>query len=92
MNVKIDEQFGISTDENIFILYEVKTKGKESKDFGAEYESTIGYFGTLPKALEGYLKHSLRKNSNGVKTTIDLLARLEDLNACINNMNKQGKK
>lgn len=69
--------FTIESDEQNYSLVRTIVKGKESKDAGGTYESTIGYYGTLQSAFKGYLKHSLRRNTGAVQTVEDLLKRLE---------------
>ena len=97
MEYKLDKNFSLTTDEHNFTLNKIRVKGEESENAGEEYYSAIGYYGTLEMCLKGYLKHSLRKDSDGVKNVNMLLNKLEEVNKNIemfcsefkeNNMNK----
>ena len=86
MELKFKDGWGIVTDENNFTLNRLVTKGEKSEDAGGTYLTTSGYYGTLQMALKGYLKHSLRKNSEDVNTVEGLLKRLDELEANILNV------
>lgn len=73
------KDYYIDSDEHNFILGKVNIKGEDSANAGETYEVNIGYYGTLGQALKGYLKHSLRKNSDDVTTVESLLKRLDEL-------------
>ena len=73
------KDFYIDTDEHNFILGKINVKGEDSINVGQEYDVAIGYYGTLGQALKGYLKHSLRKNSDAVKD----VKRLDEIEAKI---------
>lgn len=84
MRLMIDEKIGISSDENNFILFEIKVRGKDSKEAGAEFESTLGYYGTLQAALKGYAKYSVRHSD--VKGMKELMAQLDAIEKAIINV------
>lgn len=73
------KDYYIDSDEHNFILGKVNVKGEDSANAGETYEVAIGYYGTLGQALKGYLKHSLRKNSDDVTNVESLLKRLDEL-------------
>jgi len=82
VEIDLDEQFIIKTDENNFMLCEKKKRGKDSKKEGEEYHSTLGYYGDLKYTLRAYIKHSLRRNE--AKANIKgLEVLLEELNQTI---------
>lgn len=58
--MQIDEKFRIENDENNFKLVEVRIRGENAKEAGAERLVVQGYYGNLKSALEGYLRYSLR--------------------------------
>ena len=78
MRVMLDERYGIGSDENSFVLFEVKVKGKDSKDVGGVYDVTIGYYGSLEQALQGYVRNSLRRNDeiNHLKELVNAIDKL----------------
>ncbi len=65
MNIKIDNNYSLKSDPRNVVLIENKVSEK-----GTEYESTIGYYGTVESALKGYLKH---KNNTSEATSINQL-------------------
>lgn len=79
------KDFYIDTDEHNFILGKINIKGEESANAGETYDVAIGYYGTLGQALKGYLKHSLRKNSDAVRDVESLMKRLDEIEAKIDN-------
>ena len=64
MRIDLDNVYSIKSDENNFILVENRVKGKDSANAGEAYEVSVGYYGTLPAALNGYVKNYLRKNED----------------------------
>ena len=75
MRLMIDEKFGISSDDNQFVLFELKVRGEAAKDAGAEFDSPLGYYGTLQASLKGYAKYSVRHSD--VKGLKELKAQLD---------------
>jgi len=86
MYLKLDERFVITTDQNNFVLSELKVKGKESKNDGEEYLVAIAYYGTLQFALRGYVKNSVRLDSDSIKDVKLLMNKLEDIENIIRNI------
>lgn len=82
MRVMLDDKYGIGSDENNFVLFEVKVKGKDSKDVGGVYDVTIGYYGNLEQALQGYVRNSLRKD-NDINHLKELVNAIDKLNKTI---------
>ncbi len=84
MRLMIDDKMGITSDENNFVLFELKVLGEKSKNAGELTESTIGYYGTLVQALRGYSKYSLR--SSEAKGLKEVLAKLDAIEKAIMNV------
>ena len=65
--ININGKFKIDADENQFILKEVGTvQDKESKNYGEETQTTLGYYGTLEQAILG-LEKILQRRAIKVK-------------------------
>lgn len=80
----IDEKFGITSDENNFVLFELKVLGEKSKNAGELTEATVGYYGTLQAALKGYAKYALR--SSEAKGLKEVMAKLDAIEKAIMNV------
>jgi hypothetical protein len=72
MNIKIDETCSLKSDPRNVILVENKTSQE-----GNEYETTIGYFGTVESALKGYLQYKVNTSK---ATSITQL--IDEINGC----------
>lgn len=83
MIIKLDDKFALVTDDYNFVLNGIKIKGEDSVNPGEEYLSPVGYYGTLKASLEGYLRHSLRKDTNGVDNVDKLLNKLNEIQESI---------
>ena len=83
MIIKLDDKFSLVTDDYNFVLNGIKIKGEDSVNPGEEYLSPVGYYGTLKASLEGYLRHSLRKDTNGVDNVDKLLNKLNEIQESI---------
>ena len=83
MVIKLDDKFALVTDDYNFVLNGIKIKGEDSVNPGEEYLSPVGYYGTLKASLEGYLRHSLRKDTNGVDNVDKLLNKLNEIQESI---------
>ena len=95
MKLQLDGQYFIKTDENNFILCEVKWYGEDSKNYGDCFDFTVGYYGTMELALKGFLKHAIRNATYGgqeIKTVEEMLAKLESINEKIVKALKQIEK
>lgn len=82
MRVMLDDKYGIGSDENNFVLFEVKVKGKDSKDVGGVYDVIIGYYGNLEQTLQGYVRNSLRRD-NDINHLKELVNAIDKLNKTI---------
>lgn len=60
--MQLDDVYRIKNDENNFTLVEVRIRGEKAKNAGEEREVTVGYYGNLKAALEGYVRNSLRSD------------------------------
>ncbi|MBU5424982.1 DUF5405 family protein [Tissierella pigra] len=72
MKIQIDDKYQITSDSMNYILQE-KREVKEGKDKGEVREVTLGYYGTITNALQGYKETQIR---NSDVTTIDELMKL----------------
>lgn len=78
MKIMIDDIYGICSDENNYILFELKTRGEKAKNVGEQVEANIGYYGTIQQALKGYAKISTRQpNQDGYKELLQKLDAIE---------------
>jgi hypothetical protein len=82
MNIKIDENYSIKSDLRNVILVENKITEE-----GKEYDSPIGYYGTIESALKGYLK--TRINLSNATTIQELLAEIKNTKKIIENTLKE---
>jgi hypothetical protein len=89
MEIRLDDKYVITTDENNFTLCQIKIKGTDSENAGDEYFVSVGYYGNLKSALSGYLKYSLKKDSETVKSIDDLFKRLDEIETNILKLNKE---
>ena len=78
MRIDLDNVYSIKSDENNFILIENRVKGKDSANAGEAYEVSVGYYGSLSSALNGYVKNYLRKNED--------ISNIEELIEAINKL------
>jgi hypothetical protein len=61
MRVELDNKFIITSDENNFILKEVRIcDGEKTK--GEKIETPVGYYGNLEHLFDAYLNKSLMKS------------------------------
>lgn len=88
MEIRLDDKYAITTDENNFTLCQIKIKGTDSGNAGDEYFVSVGYYGNLKSALSGYLKYSLKKDSETVKSIDDIFKRLDEIETNILKLNK----
>jgi len=71
MNVQLDPQFRIVSDDKQFILQQVKTKGNTSSKVGEEYVMNVAYASSLENALQSYVRHkTLQSNAQDLKSLI----------------------
>lgn len=89
MEIRLDDKYVITTDENNFTLCQIKIKGTDSENAGDEYFVSVGYYGNLKSALSGYLKYSLKKDNETVKSIDDLFKRLDEIETNILKLNKE---
>lgn len=82
MRIDLDNVYSIKSDENNFILVENKVKGKDSANVGEAYEVSIGYYGSLQAALNGYVRNYLRKNED-ISNIRELIEAVNELHTTI---------
>ena len=85
MRIDLDNVYSIKSDENSFILIENRVKGKDSANAGEAYEVSVGYYGTLPAALNGYVKNYLRKNED-ISNIQELIEAVNELHTTISKL------
>ena len=85
MRIDLDNVYSIKSDENNFILVENRVKGKDSANVGEAYEVSVGYYGTLPVALNGYVKNYLRKNED-ISNIEELIEAINELHTTISKL------
>lgn len=80
--VKINEKYFISADSNNYILQEKSTvKDKESKNFGQDVYTSLGYYQSLEGVLNGVLKNETRLflNKSEINSLIELKEYIKQL-------------
>ena len=78
MYINLDETYIIKSDENNYILCELKVASESAKNAGEIVEKTIGYYGNIQAALRGYTKISTRQpNQDGYKELLQKLDAIE---------------
>lgn len=85
MRIDLDNVYSIKSDENNFILVENRVKGKDSINAGEAYEVSVGYYGSLSSALNGYVKNYLRKNED-ISNIEELIEAINELHTTINKL------
>ena len=64
MNIRIDENWAITSDEyNVILQQRFVNKKEDSKNFGEEYWTNSGFYRTLEDALNGYLTKKIRQSN-----------------------------
>ena len=78
MYINLDETYIIKSDENNYILCELRVASDSAKNAGETIEKTVGYYGTIQQALKGYAKISTRQpNQDGYKELLQKLDAIE---------------
>lgn len=88
MYIMIDKKFGIKSDDNNFILFQLKVYGSKSKRCGENYIETIGYFNSFERILRVYMKMALMSDTK-LTTLTKVLAKLTQINKLIKIVNKK---
>lgn len=61
MNINLWEKYWVRTDPLNYILYEIKTvQDKKLPTYGQEYESVVGFYGTLESSLKALCREEIR--------------------------------
>lgn len=82
--IKLSEDYGIGSDEFNVILYQRKVNQRgETKNFGKEYYSAIGYYNSIDAVLRALINKQIQINlaeqtsleslKNNVETYVNLL-------------------
>ena len=78
MYINLDETYIIKSDENNYILCELRVASDSAKNAGETIEKTVGYYGNIQSALRGYAKISTRQpNQDGYKELLQKLDAIE---------------
>jgi hypothetical protein len=84
MKIKIDEDYYIQLDTNgNYTLYLTKTS-LSGKSKGEEFDNTIGYYSSVPSALNRYVKHKLSSKGE----TVSIEQYLNQYNEIVENLIK----
>ena len=87
--IKINEKFCIDSDESQFLLKEIsKIQDKDSKNFGKDTYTVLGYYATLEQSLSGLEKilsrRAIRIKDCNLKEAIGELRKIhEDIFKCV---------
>lgn len=81
--IDINDKFKIDADENQFILKEIGTvQDKDSKNYGEETQTTLGYFSTVEQALLSLekilLRRSVKIKNFTLKSIVDEIRTIHD--------------
>lgn len=81
--IKINDKFGIDADEHNFILKEFSTiQDVNSKNYGADTESILGYYPNLASAVNGLekilSKRAIRIKDYTLKEAVEEMRRIHD--------------
>ena len=79
----------ITSDEMSIILNKRKIRGKESKNPGEEYYSSIGYFSTMESCLEALIEHKIR--AVDAATISELLSEIKNISKFIRSEFKKAR-
>ena len=83
MNIKIDKEYSIQSDERNVIL--VRTKEvKRGKNAGEIYEENVSYNATVQKALKDYLR--VKTNLSEATSIQELLNEVKEIKKTINDV------
>lgn len=76
MNIKIDDNYKLTSDERNVILTKVSI-GQSGKSKDKEVETNIGYYGTVRAALKDYKR--ITKNTSNATTIDELMQAIEKI-------------
>ena len=81
MNIKIDEEYSIQSDERNVILVRSK-EVQRGKNAGEIYEENLGYYGTVQGLLNDYLR--IKTNMSDATSIKELLKEVKEIKKTIN--------
>jgi hypothetical protein len=85
MNINLWEQYWVRTDPLNYILYEIKTvQDKTLPTYGQEYESVIGFYGTLQSTLSALCREEIRTSK--CSTLQGLIKEVQKMEKVIENL------
>jgi len=79
----------ITSDEMNIVLNKRKIRGKESKNPGEEYYSSIGYFSTMESCLEALIEHKI--SAVDAATISELLSEIKNISKFIRSEFKKAR-
>lgn len=83
MDIKIDKEYSLQSDERNIIL--VKTKrAKKGENTGKKYEENVGYYSTVQMALNDYLR--IKTNLSEATSIQELLTEVKEIRKTIENV------
>lgn len=80
MNIKIDKEYSLQSDERNVILVRTK-KAKKGENTGKKYEENVGYYSTVQMALNDYLR--VKTNLSEATSIPELLTEVEEVRKTI---------
>jgi len=83
MNIKIDDEYTLQSDDRNIILVRTKqvTKGENA---GGTYEQNVSYLGSIQSALKDYLR--IKINTSEATSIQELLNEVKEIKKTINNV------
>lgn len=88
VDIRIDEDYKITSDEYQYILQEKKVKknSKDKENIGETYWVSRGYHGSIESALKGYKK--VKIHHSDIKNIEQLLNKIEEIDKKIESVLK----
>jgi hypothetical protein len=83
MNIRIDNDYKLTSDERNVILTKISI-GQSGKSKGKEVESNVGYYGNIEHALNDYLR--IKINTSQATSINELKAEIREVKQTIKNM------
>lgn len=83
MNIRIDDEYKIISDERNVILVRIK-ETKRGESAGNTYEENVGYYANVQSALKKYLR--VKTNLSNATSIQELLDEVKEFNKTIENV------
>lgn len=86
MRIQIDDSIYLTSDSTQFMLVETKII-QDGKNKGNEYDSTLGYYGSIPEVIKAYVKQ--KQLESNATTLQELLAETREIYQYVKNLFEQ---